>query len=180
MARIHHFLVVLMDGSQLADTSWMDAGKRDERGFTLIELMVVVLIIAVLLAIAIPSFLGARDRANDRRTQSNLRIAHTNELVWFADNNTSPFTDDVPSLRGLDASIAWTDDFADIDTVDGSVYVKLVDVIGEDSVVRPGVIVGSRSRTETCYWIRAVATQDHPRFAKNDCSAEPTSFGTKW
>ncbi|MDE3206718.1 MAG: prepilin-type N-terminal cleavage/methylation domain-containing protein, partial [Acidobacteriota bacterium] len=43
---------------------------RDEEGFTLIELMVVVLIIAILLAIAIPTFLGARNGANARAAQS--------------------------------------------------------------------------------------------------------------
>lgn len=47
--------------------------KDDEDGFTLIELMVVVLIIAILLAIAIPTFLGAQDRARDRGAQSDLR-----------------------------------------------------------------------------------------------------------
>ncbi len=47
--------------------------NRDDDGFTLIELMVVVLIIAILIAIAIPTFLGARARAQDRAVQSNLR-----------------------------------------------------------------------------------------------------------
>src|SRR4028118_947182 len=51
--------------------------KEDEDGFTLIELMVVVLIIAILLAIAIPTFLGAQDRARDRGAQSELRNAIT-------------------------------------------------------------------------------------------------------
>src|SRR3954453_1959736 len=46
---------------------------RDEQGFTLIELMVVVLIIAILIAIAIPTFLGAQNRARDRGAQSDLR-----------------------------------------------------------------------------------------------------------
>jgi len=46
--------------------------SRDE-GFTLIELMVVVMIIAVLIAIAIPSFLGFRKSAQDRSAQSELR-----------------------------------------------------------------------------------------------------------
>jgi type IV pilus assembly protein PilA len=50
---------------------------REDEGFTLIELMVVVLIIAILLAIAIPTFLGAQDRARDRGAQSDLRNALT-------------------------------------------------------------------------------------------------------
>jgi type IV pilus assembly protein PilA len=49
----------------------------DDSGFTLIELMVVVLIIAVLIAIAIPTFLGAQNRARDRAAQSDLRNALT-------------------------------------------------------------------------------------------------------
>ena len=47
----------------------------NERGFTLIELMVVLLIMAVLLAIAIPVFLGVRSNATDRAAQSNLTNA---------------------------------------------------------------------------------------------------------
>jgi type IV pilus assembly protein PilA len=50
---------------------------RTDDGFTLIELMVVVLIIAILIAIAIPTFLGAQDRARDRGAQSDLRNALT-------------------------------------------------------------------------------------------------------
>lgn len=54
-------------------------------GFTLVELMVVVLIIAILIAIAIPTFLGARTRAQDRATQSNLRNSLTAAKVFYAD-----------------------------------------------------------------------------------------------
>ncbi len=48
-----------------------------DSGFTLIELMVVLLILAILLAIAIPTFLGVTGGANDRATQSNLNTAIT-------------------------------------------------------------------------------------------------------
>ncbi len=62
-----------------------DVSSHDE-GFTLIELMVVLLIIAILLAIAIPTFLGARNAANARATQSNLRNALSAEHIkWTAD-----------------------------------------------------------------------------------------------
>src|SRR5437588_10514629 len=66
---------------------------RSEEGFTLIELMVVVLIIAILLAIAIPTFLGARSRAQDRAAQSNLRNALTAEKTYYTDAQAYTATD---------------------------------------------------------------------------------------
>ena len=60
--------------------------QRDD-GFTLVELMVVVLIIAILIAIAIPTFLGARTRAQDRAVQSDLRNSLSAAKVFYADTN---------------------------------------------------------------------------------------------
>jgi type IV pilus assembly protein PilA len=59
-----------------------------EGGFTLIELMVVLLIIAILLAIAIPTFLGVTNTAGDRAAQSNLTNALTEAKALYQVNQS--------------------------------------------------------------------------------------------
>src|SRR5262249_16298847 len=79
-----------------------------EEGFTLIELMVVVLIIAILIAIAIPTFLGARKRAQDRAAQSSLRNALTAAKTIFTDHED--YTEaTVTALAGSQPSLGFSD-----------------------------------------------------------------------
>ncbi len=83
-------------------SSLKERRDREDEGFTLIELMVVVLIIAILLAIAIPTFLGARNTANARAAQSNLRNALTAEQTQWT--NTQSFSTD---LSTIEPSLSW-------------------------------------------------------------------------
>src|SRR5436853_3758953 len=84
--------------------SRLDRRSKDEGGFTLIELLVVILIIGILAAIAIPSFLNQKDKANDAGAKSYVRNMQTAEETYFTDNST--YAPDVATLVGVESSLS--------------------------------------------------------------------------
>ncbi len=106
--------------------------ENGQGGFTLIELLVVIVIIGILLAIAVPSYLNFRDRANDSKAQANIRAALPAVETFFSDNGTYVGMTTV-TLRAIDAGVSSTLDFqnlsatsycVDDDSVAGSIYRK--------------------------------------------------------
>jgi type IV pilus assembly protein PilA len=59
-----------------------------EAGFTLIELVVVILILGILIAVAVPSYLLMQDRANKSAASSNVRAAVSDLEAYYSDNGT--------------------------------------------------------------------------------------------
>ena len=128
--------------------------RREDKGFTLIELMVVVLIIAILLAIAIPTFLGAQNKAKDRSAQSSARNALTNAKTIFAD--TGVYSDvTVAKLTASEPSLKFV-----VGPSTGPKVVSLIADANLSATVWYGAVL---SETNTCFYIvDAVAAAASP------------------
>lgn len=137
---------------------WLRERLSKEEGFTLIELMVVVLIIAILIAIAIPTFLGARQRAQDRGAQSNARNALAAEKVFYVDNEFyADSADDVDGdgtadLLQIEPSLTYA---AAVSATDPSqIAVEVCGTAGSEQAVA----LSSQSASGTVFTVLDVAT----------------------
>jgi type IV pilus assembly protein PilA len=95
---------------------------KDQKGFTLIELMIVIAIIGILAAIAIPQFNAYRKRSYNSSAVADLRNAATAQEAYFVDN--SDYCDTTSTLIGATYGLYLSDKVVfDIDTATASTYV---------------------------------------------------------
>ena len=78
---------------------------QSESGFTLVELLVVMLILGLLAAIAIPAFFNQRDKAKDADAKSAARTAQTALETYATDNDGSYATADAAALIAIESTL---------------------------------------------------------------------------
>lgn len=133
-----------------------------EDGFTLIELMVVVMIIAILVGIAVPAFFSARKRADDASARSSLQIAlsdaqaiYTEGQVYLAQGAALATGDMASTLDAEEPNLSFVADAT------ASANAKSLSVDTAASGTSTGldtIIFAAKSKSGKCFYLRHIAT----------------------
>jgi type IV pilus assembly protein PilA len=81
---------------------------QSESGFTLVELLVVMLILGLLAAIAVPAFFNQRDKANDAKAKTVAKTTQTAMETYSTDNNGSYVGATIANLQAIEPTIPGT------------------------------------------------------------------------
>jgi type IV pilus assembly protein PilA len=121
---------------------------RNEQGFTLLELMMVVLIIAILIAVLMPVVAGATTRAKDRATQTTLNDAVKAAKVVYSDK--ADYTSVQPDLPTVLSATVGQNSLVFVDDATSPTGIKTVSV----AVTGAGsVVMSALSKSGTCFYV---------------------------
>jgi type IV pilus assembly protein PilA len=122
------------------------AARSDEDGFTLLELLMVILIIGILIAVLTPVFLGASTRAKDRAMQSSLRNATTGaKSFYLAQSNYGGTTP--AALTAEVGGLTFVDQGTD-PTGQNTVSIFVPPVVGSNQLIMSG-----QSKSGNCFYV---------------------------
>jgi len=123
---------------------------EDEQGFTLIELMVVLLIMAILLAIAIPTFLGVTSSAHNRAAQSDLRNALDTAQTVYTSQGEYPISSGISDMQASEPAL----DFVASNSVPSANSNQVsVDIVSQNAIVLAAQAAGG-----TCWFLANAET----------------------
>jgi prepilin-type N-terminal cleavage/methylation domain-containing protein len=123
---------------------------QSESGFTLVELLVVMLILGLLAAIAIPSFFNQRDKARDADAKALTRTAQTAMETYATDNNGSYVGADAADLVAIEPTLSQAGARLTVPAVAANTYtVQVQSEVGATQLFRIERIAGG-TVTLTC------------------------------
>jgi type IV pilus assembly protein PilA len=144
------------------------ANRKSDKGFTLIELAIVILIIGILLALAIPAFLGVKKSAQVKVAQDAARTALTNARSLSADTDDYSRVD-AASMSAAEPNMTFSEGFGTaVSTKPSEVAFAVTTTVNPADTV----VVLVKSKTGDCYLIKDVAGET-TKFTSSVCSLVP-------
>jgi len=114
----------------------------EAHGYSMVELMVILVIIGILVAIGIPALIGSQGRSQDRAVQSDIRNVYSVEKIFYSDR--ANYTDDPLALAAEEPGFSYI--AADTPVTIGEMYVHL----------EPGniIYISAKSASGDCFYLR--------------------------